>query len=180
MRPLIGAGDRGSSLRSPHCGRGIGTLALAAVQPGSARTSSAPGSWVLPLASFLLLTCVQSSLNLWATCSVPLSLQTRQPEELAQATLMGKGASRTSVRSARLGPSTAWTAVARMPRGQGRGDAGPRHPPGTTGPGCYPRLQLGSRRPREVRQQVHRTGHPHGTSGPPDCPQGQRGSGLWP
>lgn len=32
MRPLIGAGDRGSSLRSPHCGRGIGTLALAAVQ----------------------------------------------------------------------------------------------------------------------------------------------------
>lgn len=130
----------------------------------------APGSRP---ASLLLPNCVHSSWGLWAgPPALSPSLETLAPGEPAQATPTGKGAPRAR---AQHRPDGMWRG-----RQGHRRDAGPRHPPVTTRPGCYPRLQLGSRRPGEVRQQVHGTGHPHGTSGLLDCPRGPHGSGPWP
>lgn len=135
---------------------------------------------------YLMLKCTDAlCLEPLALLSVSLSLQALQPKEPDEAIprermLAGLGLDC-------LAPGSASAPAPAQPAG-GTGakvtrEAGPQHPPVTKGPDCYSRLQLGSGRPREVRQQVYRTAHPHGTSGssgPLDCPRGQPGAGPWP
>lgn len=130
--------------------------------------------------------CVPSALNPWLSCLShshyrPYSLKSQARPSQGEGMLAGLSPDCPTPGPAPAPARPSWPA-----RGAGAKvtrEAGPQHPPVTTGPGCYSRLQLGSARPREVRQRVHGTGHPHGTSGSsgrPDRPWGQRGAGPWP